>query len=372
MNIHNVLPELTKSYLLERISQEEIAYFYLKIPVNEKTLVGNSFTSPFRNDNNPTCNYYYTDFGKLKLVDYAIGFNGDIFDIVSNKTKLSIKSAQGFVLLLHKIASDFRIHKYTNKEEREKLNINISAYTKEKSLKVIKIIPRKFNRFDDIYWNKQYGITEAYIKAAKIIPVDELWMSDYDGELHRRYRYNAKNPAYAYYGGNENGINIWKVYFPLSTDKRKKFLSNKSFIQGLHLLKPAEFCILTKSYKDVLCYKSFGIQSVALASETLLPTKIQILNITDLFNITVSNMDYDKAGILISNRLKKEHNIPPLMFTKGRYNQPNYGVKDFSDFVAYFGRDKAQELIKITLDKYRPQLDEINTYNYNSLSWLNQ
>lgn len=372
MNIHNVLPELTKSYLLERISQEEIAYYYTKIPVSEKTLIGNSFTSPFRNDNNPTCNYYYTDFGKLKLVDYATDFNGDVFDIVSYKTRISIKSSQGFVLLLHKIASDFRIHKYTNSAERDKLHINITAYTKERTLKIIKVIPRKFNRFDEMYWTKQYGITQEYLRAAIVIPVDELWVSGYDGELYRRYRYNAKNPAYAYYGGKENGINIWKIYFPLSPDRKKKFLSNKSFMQGTHLLKPAEVCVITKSYKDVLCFKSFGLQSVALASESQLPTKVQILPILSLFNICVSVMDYDKAGILMANKLKKEYNIPPLMFTKGRFNQPNYGVKDFSDFISFFGREKAQELLNITLNKYREQLDEINIYHYKSLLWLKQ
>jgi len=341
--------------------------FYTEIPVIDKHFTGNSFLSPLRPDNNPTANYYYTDTNKLKLRDYGISFNGDVFDVISYLTKISIKSSQGFVLLLHKIASDFQIHKYESKEERDILNLNVKNYVEIKSLKGYKVVPRKFNKVDYNYWTLQYGITQDMLRIAKIIPIDELYITDFNGFFYRRYVYSNNNPGYAYYGGTENGVNIWKCYFPFSTDKKKKFTTNKSFIQGEHMLVPAEICVLTKSYKDVLCYKSFGIQAVAVASESSLPDKDFIFKLKSYYNVVISNMDYDTAGIKLSNKLKKIYNIQPVMFTQGKYGSINYGVKDFSDFIKLYGREKALQLLIMTIGNYREDLDNINIINYNIL-----
>jgi len=270
------------------------------------------------------------------------------------------------------IASDFRIHKYKNGEERIKLQLTISEYTKQQSLKVFKVIPRKFNRFDEQYWTKQYGITQEQLRAAKIIPIQEYYLLGFDGYFIKRYSYFSSNPGYAYYGGEENGIKLWRLYFPLVKDKRRKFVVNKAFVQGKHLLRPAQVGLVAKSYKDALCYKSFGIQSLGLASETIILPREDYNDIHPLFDIMASNMDYDRQGIRMANKLKNQYNISPIMFTRGRFHQPDYGVKDFSDFIVAYGRNKAEYLIHNMLDKYQEELEYFNKYNYNSLKWLTQ
>lgn len=368
----SILPKLTRKYILERVKQEEIMEFYNKIPVTDETLIGNSFTSNMREDINPTCNYFYIEDKhkeiRLKLRDWDGSFNGDIFDVASFYTKININTAQGFNLLLHQVAKDFKIHKYTDNKERDKLDFVVAEYIKRKELKVFKVIPRKYNTYDDKYWSK-FDINYNTLKISKIIMIDQLEIEGKDGYLYNVYKYTARDPAYAYYGGNINGINLWRIYFPLR-GKGRKFLSNYAFIQGLHLFLPARVGIITKSYKDVLCLRAFGISAVAVPSETYVMTKDEFFNLKCKCDIILTNFDYDNTGIRLANKYKRIHNCSPLMFTRGRYNQPDYGVKDFSEFREKFGREVTIRLIQSLIDTHRVQLEELNKYNYESLKWI--
>ena len=368
-----VLPELTKKYLLERLTQEEIMEYYTGIPVNNFTLSGNSFKSPIRPDKNPTCNYYYSTDNRgetrLRLKDWNGSFNGDIFDIASHYTKIRTESSQGFKLLLHAIAKDFKIHKYVEGEERAKLEIVIDEYHKRKNLKIFKVIPRKWNEYDKRFWFDKFGIGSELLRIGKVIPVQDLEIEGENGFFNKIYKYYSKDPAYAYYGGSINGITIWKIYFPLRKDRRR-FLTNYGFIQGLHMFQPARVGIITKSLKDVLVYKTFGIEAVAVPSETYVMTKDEFFNIKSKCDIVLTNFDYDRAGILLANKYKRIHNCLPLMFTKGRFNQPDYGVKDFSEFREVFGKEKTNELIASLIEKYYDDIQQLTLYNYESLKWI--
>ncbi len=369
----NILPQLTRSYILQRITQEEIMEYYTGIEVNEYTLIGNSFISPMRIDNNPTCNYYYAinknQQSRLKLRDWNGSFHGDIFDVASYYTKIQINSAQGFNLLLHKIAYDFNIHKYTNGIERMKLEGILEEYTRRIELKIFKVIPRKWNEYDKRYWADRFGIGSDLLRLGKVIPVDILEIEGKDGYFHKQYKYIAKDPAYAYYGGKVNGIIVWKIYFPLR-EGRRRFLTNYAFIQGLDIFEPCKIGIITKSLKDVLTFKTLGVQAIGIPSETYLMSKDEYFDLNSKADILFTNFDYDKAGILLANKYKKVHNCYPIMFTKGRFNQPNFGVKDISEYRNTYGIKKSLELIFSLVESNRALLDYLDNYNYNTLQWI--
>jgi hypothetical protein len=369
-----VLPELTKPYILDRVSQEEIMEFYLNVPVNDKTLQGSSFLSKFRSESNPdvnpTCNYYYSDSGKLRVRDWNGSFKGDCFDVASYFTKINIKTSQGFKLLLNKIAYDFKIHKYATDEERKKFNNLYQQHLTTRELKVFKVVPRVFNKYDANYWQKRYGIDLETLKLGKVIPVLELHIENKEGYLTQIYTYNSYNPAFAYYGGKINGIILWKIYIPLTKDKTKKFITNYSFVQGVHLLKASRIIIITKSYKDVLCYKMYGITAICVPSETFVISKDLMFKLKSLADIVITNFDYDKAGIILARKYKRIHNCYPLMFTRGRFNQPDFGVKDFSEFRETFGHEKTVNLIKTIYNTHEHILDYITNENKRLLSWL--
>lgn len=376
MNKRGIYPKLTVDYILARIAPEDIMGFYTGIPVIDRYFTGNTFCNPFRKDTTPTCNYYYSPVdGKLRMRDYSgrsYGqedrmFNADIFDVVALRHELRTDEKQSFKLILNIIAKDFKIHVYEDPNEIVQFDKFLKNQTSfKKKIKIFKVVPRKWNGADGYYWHTKYGITSAMLNKHKVIPVQELWVEDNKGFLNRTYVYRNNDPAYAYYGGVENGINLWKVYFPFRRhSSQSKTLTNKSFMEGLDTLVPAPIGLITKSKKDVMALDMFNIQSASLASESTPPTPDQVFMLKKTFDFLFSLLDFDRAGIRMAKFLKKHYGIEPLMFTRGWYGSVDYGVKDFSDFREAYGFDKTIEVIKTAFDYYEDCFEYSNKLIYN-------
>lgn len=371
-----LLPKLTKEYILERISQEDIMFKYLQIPVNEETMFGNSFCNPFRKDEDPTCNYYYTA-GKLRIRDFGGDlqdrlYNMDVFDVVGHIHRIKSNDKQGFKIIQNIIAKDFNIHKYKNNQEEIQLldTFLINQKQRTRKLRRIKIVPRAWNRGDEQYWYNKYGIGSNTLQQHKVYAVEAVYMEDYHGDLNMLYEYDYRNPAYAYYGGIEQEIHLWKVYFPLNTNpKFTKILANKQFTQGFDTFLPTRIGVITKSYKDVMVLKQFGVQAVTLSTETSILTADEIFFLKMNCDIVISLLDYDKQGIKMANKLKKIYGIQPLMLTRGRYGKPDYGVKDISDFRERYGRDTTLKIINQAMEYLQDRIDSVNQYRKEIL-WI--
>ena len=377
MNIGGTYPKLTKEYILERITQEEIMFYYLKIPVNETTCVGSSFRNPFREDNNPTCNFYYDTSGKLRLRDFAGDlldrlYNMDVFDVVGRVNNINPNDKQGFKLVQNIIAKDFKIHKYKgNDDEIRKLeDFLVHQKDKKKKIKQIKVVPRAWNRGDEEYWYKKYGISSNTLKRYKVYPVQELYIENNDGYLNHIYSYKYSNPAFAFYGEKEQELHLWKIYFPFHKGTRyNKIISNKQFVHGFEQFLPTRIGVITKSLKDVMLLQEYGIQAVAVSSESTLLAADQMFMLKQYCDIVVSLFDYDAAGIKMANKAKKLYNIQPLMLTRGKYGQPDYGVKDISDFREAYGYNKTKLLINEALNYLSNRIEDANKTRQNCL-WI--
>lgn len=377
-----IYPKLTKQYILDRISQEEIMEKYLGVPVNKETLQGCSVKSPLRVDNSPTCNYWYNENGKLRFRDWSGHFHGDCFDVVAYRLGVGT-SKKEFMLILHTIAKDFRIHKYT--EYNEVINYNnktkefFNAKKKVKSIVIYKIIPRQIEIHDRRYWGR-FNINENILRAYYVYFAQEIYMSKDGLPFVNIYRYNPKDPAYCYYGGKDNrNIDIWKIYFPMRKAKGEiGFLSNGSFLQGKHTLTTDRVCVINKSLKDVMALRSIGIQGVAPSTETSLITKQDYLFLKSRFDFIVSCMDYgiegklDRAGISMAKQLRDIYGITPIMFTNGMFGSKNYTGKDTSDYIQAKG---PQTLINVIIDlhkQYESDFRTLDKYYYNSLKFINE
>lgn len=348
-----IYPKLTKEYILERISQEKIMAYYIGVPVIHDNFIGNSFCNPFRDDKNPTCNYYYDKQNKLRVRDFAGDYldrlyNFDCFDAVGHKHYINSNHKQGFKLVQHIIARDFKINKYEEENNVLEFDEFLNKQTFKKTrLKVIKVVPRAWSKVDELYWYKKYGISSSLLKYFKVIPVEALYVEAANGELYQTYWYKANNVAYAYYGGKEMDIDLWKIYFPFGKQQGKtKIISNKQFEQGLDQFVVSRIGVITKSYKDVILLRKFGICAITLASETTKPKPDTIFMLKQYCDIIISLLDFDRTGISMARFLKKEYNIPPLMLTNGKYNTINYGAKDITDYQEMFGEQKTLELIR--------------------------
>lgn len=371
-----VLPTLNKEYILSKITQEQIFEHYLGIPVYTGGLI--KVPRILRIDNNPTASFYYSNNGKLRFRDFA-GFWGDCFDLVAFLSQVNSNDKRSFMIVLDRIAKDFKIHKYDgNHGEPTTKTFDVRDFKhKIKIKKKIEVRPRNFTQRDAQFWLagniKKSSLDKYYCR-----PCEYIWI---DGEL--KYSNNPYDPAYAYYfGKDDNGINEFRIYFPFR--KEYRFLSNCSPLQGLKQLEPDYIGVITKSYKDVMSLNSFNIQAVAPSSESVLISKDDWFKLKYTCSHWFSLMDYDVQGIKMAKKLRDEYNIQPLFFSrhfkdgnKNRitemrkfpklyFNYIDYGVKDFFEFVEKSGIDKVKETIIQTKEMYEERFEQIdNSININ-------
>jgi hypothetical protein len=380
MNL-GILPNLTKDYILSNITQEQIFEHYLGISVEIDKLI--KVPSILRIDKNPTASFYYNINGKLRFRDLSGGFWGDCFDLVGYLSQVNANNKRGFAFILEKIAKDFGLHKYSKEYLTTIKTINVESFgeSNKKTKKVIEIKSRPFNNIDASFWIKgnikKSGLDEYYVKACEYI-----WLNN-----DLIYTFNINDPAYAYYFGTDNnGVKDIRIYFPFR--KEYRFISNCSPLQGYKQLQPDYIGIITKSYKDVISLKSFGIQSVAPSSESILLSKDDWYKIKYTCSHWFSLMDYDITGIKMMYKLRKAYNIQPLYFSnlnlfksddknrtiikKGKIFKEgsNFGVKDFFEFVEKSGTDKVKETIIQTKELYIDNLEQIDNDINNNLQFL--
>lgn len=331
--------EITKDYILRRVSEESIMEYYLQIPIK----LGAMIRSPIRKDINPTCNFSYYR-GRLRMRDWTELRAYDCFDIVRIKHNCNYGEA------LHIIANDFNIMSLrADSNLQEKINKLLQTENKEKKLIQVKI--QEFTSVDLNYLS-QYGITQEIAEYFKCYSIKYLWI-----EGKALYQYSEEDPILGYYLGNAiNGEERWKIYFPFrprSDRKRPRFICNTNRINGwVQIPHEGDHLVLTKSMKDVMTLYRLGITSIAMQNEATLIYKYIVDELRDRFENIFSLYDFDRPGVRMARLLRKAYNIQPFFLTNGKFNSQNYEAKDISDYVKNNGVYKAQKLIHSIRDSY--------------------
>lgn len=373
-----ILPTLDKSYILSQITQEQIFELYF----NHKVETGLMLRCPSvirTNDDNPSFSYYYSVNGKLRGQDFAGYFHGDCFDAVAKALHLNSKDSKSFNLILDRIARDFRLHKYSDKEFiNSGMTFDPREAVKHKSKALIQFKPREWNKIDEDFWWAG-NINRKILAKGRVFPCEFIYLNN-----QLVYTLVPKDPAYAYFF-SQNEI---KIYFPFR--KNYRFLSNSSYLQGKDILEPSEIGIITKSYKDVLSLRSFGISAIAPSSETVPISKEDWDQVKHSCNHWFSLYDFDRTGILMSRKIRNLYGVQPLFFSQykilqnkleskaGEYmglklaeNFRSFAtVKDFYDYVKGFGKLNAESLIESIRNKYEERFENYEIEMYNNLNWL--
>lgn len=218
-------------------------------------------------------------------------------------------------------------------------NKEIEKLKEKKGKKHIRISRGNWNK-EQIDYLKSYHLDSKTCNRFNIHPVDTVFL---EGRIH--YKYNPYDPALAYYFGDNNGEERWKIYF----FKRKnsfRFLGNTNRINGwIQLPQTHKYIVLTKSLKDVACLSLFDIPAIAMQNETTLPYDYIIEELKTRFDHIYSLYDYDKTGLYLSKQLQELYGIKPFFFK----NIPD--VKDFSDYLKKNGKQKTLRLINYVLVK---------------------
>jgi hypothetical protein len=312
-----LLPDLTKTYLLEKVSQEEIMERYTGI---SSIQVGVKYNVPPHirpGDENPSFQFKYNIHGRLRATDFAGSFNGDCFDVAASYFSLNTSVKRDFNELLHRIARDFRVHKYSSEKNVKGKPIQIDVPIRPKIVYIPEF--RKWNYSDTLWWNLRFTEEELYFN--RIFAIQAIWTINSNIP---EYSYNKYDPCYGYLIGKDSatGIEEWKFYFPLRKreDKFKsRFISNGHSIQGITRIRKSEYGIVTKSYKDAALLKRFSlfgtsIQAVALPSESFILRENQVKYLSTFWNKIIINCDYDPTGLHNMWEHRKRYGFFPVTF----------------------------------------------------------
>lgn len=319
---------ITKEVLLKAHSQETYLEHYLGIPVKKGL-----FVNPLRNDKNPTASFYQNKNGDIIFKDFGTSFSGNFITVVMEKFNCNYRSA------LLKIAEDFDLKGKSLDFKEVKKNESHFVYN---GVSNIQVQIQDFSK-SELKWWKQYGITESILKKYNVYSCKHVFLN---GRITSESTEDF--PIFGYYMGTDDK-ELWRIYYPRRTSYR--FLSNTSSnkIQGLAQLPTrGKLLVITKSMKDVMCLRSFGIYAIAPNSENLFINDEVLEDLKKKFKKIVVFYDNDLAGISNMNKIRKKH--PELYYF---YIKRSYNAKDISDFVKMYGKSETKEFIKYQLYKLK-------------------
>lgn len=308
-NLEPAEQKITKELLLNKNSEETYMEHYLGIPVKKGL-----FKSPLRKDSKPTASFFRNKKGDLIFHDFRGDFYGNFISVVMELFQCSYYKA------LKIIANDFGINNYKNYEKHEsKIEYSGIIFKETQSTSIIQVEKKEFSQKELDWWDS-FGISKTTLNKYKVVSCSSIFLN---GQYFTSS--SDKSPIFGYYGGKKDGIELWRIYMP--TKKTFRFLSNwsSSIIQGSkQLIESGDYCILSKSLKDVMLLHEFNFISCAPNAESITISKSQFDKLNQKFNNIIIFFDNDLAGVQGAHRYKKQFNCK-CIFIKRKY------AKDISD-----------------------------------------
>lgn len=311
--------------ILERVDEYTLYCSYLEF----EPLIGAKYESPVRlalghkPDGSPSFGLYERKLGRgvheFMWKDMALGVHGDIFDLVKTICKFETRRRA-----MQQVLIDAGIME----GERSRPIIDFSRPVFQ-GCADITVASRKFNNGERHYWDR-INVGEALLSEYNTTAVKMYWL--YEDQVAPRF---PRSMCFAYRMWDK-----YQLYFPQEV-KKYKFRSdfNEACVPGyLQLRYNSPLLIITKSFKDVICLRSFGYEAVAPRGESvLLPSEF----------IGYANSRYRRILILFDNDGKHKGDeypyekiyVPKLIETD----------KDPTDFCTNHGvRETSEMLYSIT------------------------
>ena len=313
--------------ILRRLPEELIYEKYLG---GQQVSLKKHVKSPFRKDPVPSLSFIKSrNSGLLLWRDWGDAIQTSpqwVFAFVMRYYNCSLSEALDY------IENDFMLGQAPSRVILSKHNLQ----EKKKSKKVISFNKKPLSLVDKRFWNG-YGISIVTLNKYKVIPVKDVFL---DGTFIKRSTSNR--PIYAFDIRHKGEI-YYKIYDPLTNDKRYKWLFNGSqdALLGFDQLpSTGNYVIMTKSLKDVMSLYEYGIPSFSLQSENIILDKELYTKLKARFEKVILFYDNDEAG-------KRGSSIMSNAFMLDQIFIPDkYQVKDISDFIKSYGKDEGEKLMK--------------------------
>lgn len=357
--------DLTKNYVLSKVTQEQIFSLYFDIDINtiNRCIKYNSLIkSTIRNnDFDGSMGFAYNNRGKLKCRDFGGYFWGDCFDAVAfvlnteSDRIYNVSNKRDFYDILKHISISFSAFFYGG-TINEELNSSIKqslAKARDKDT-IIELVPRNFDYSDKVIWDK-WRIDYNFLYNNGVIPVDQYYINR-SSNPEPKYYYDSSDPCYAYILGiNSRGTCLIKLYFPLRDRKhRSKFITNASCLEGLRNIDlniEYDLILITKSSKDRLAIGNhlfnnnilgLTIGVVNLSSENKILSELEYKFLLDRVRgdstKLLSLYDFDTTGRRCAKETLLRYRIPYIFITNGEFNLNDYEAKDFAELVEKYDK----------------------------------
>lgn len=317
-----IIPDITEQQLLERVDEYSLFCFYLEF----QPVLGSKYRSKLRpNDTDPSFGvferkthktYGGKDFpNEFLWKDQGLpGKNfGDIFDLVQILFNLPTR-----LNALWKICADFGLGE-SYEVEKQLIKIDPIRVPPTK----ITIQSREFLDRDLKYW-KKYNITPEILKEYNCTAVKLYKLNDEQTTASAPYQCYAYRISTRY--------QLYQPFLP----KDRKFRNNwiESDVPGWNQLQRQPICFNTKSYKDVMCLRSFGYNAVSPRGENILLPEGHIKTLEKEFELVITLFDND--GKHSADKYPFPQAFVPL----------DSGTKDITDFCAKYGNSETSNLLK--------------------------
>lgn len=302
--------------------------------------INKDFKSEFYTDNNPSCRIYQKNNNRLAYKDFGgSGEHLNPYEYVMKKHTCTFKEA------LKIIANDFNLLKVgpVTKPSFILGEFNIEVKKVEKS--TISIVSRNWNLTDYKYWYNNYNITFDWLDSYEVIPCEYVYL--HKGEKTIVFQNTKENPIYAY-RFTIDGKYVYKVYFPLHPDKKRKWLfsGTSDCIEGFDQLPyHDDLLIITKSLKDVICCRLCGYSAISLQGESNKLSKELVEKLKKRFKKFVIFYDNDNQGIISANKITENYGFKSIII------DPNDKSKDLSDYIKNNGLNQAKTMLNKLLNE---------------------
>jgi len=315
LDFENAIIPTSKEDILSKISESEIFERYCKDYDED----GGMFCSSLRDDKHPTCKIY-TSSGSVRYKDFGTGDNFNCWGYVMEKFSCTYQEA------LNIISNDFNISQCVVNMKPKVIVLNDEFKPKPR----IEIIKQPWNIEDYKFWS-EYGISFELLSEYNVVSVKSVLL--YKDKNRYIFESRKNNPKYAYIFYDST-----KIYSPYGS-KLEKWLYDGEMdnIEGFDQLPDySEIIILTKSLKDVMCYKTLGVSAISLPSESSRLTNSILGRLRSKCSKLIINLDNDEQGMRATSKIHENYNFKSFYIDK---------EKDLSDYVKKYGMESARIMI---------------------------
>lgn len=313
--------------ILERVDEYALYCHYLKF----QPVIGGKTAAPdglrlamgLKHDNSPSFGIYTRKYGpgfhEFLWKDQAAGIHGDVFDLV--KTMYRYRDRHDALL---KVMADFGLG--GTAPASDVADLTVIPERKYSEPVDLSVKSRPFTLRDLLYW-KQFHITQELLQYYNVTAIGCYWIT-------------LKQTAPDYPRGIGFAYRIWdkyQFYFPYA-EKRFRFRHDwaEAYIPGhCQLQYDQPMLIITKSYKDVMCLRSFGYEAVAPRGESVVLPQLAI---------NYYKKRYSKILVLFDNDMKHKgdaYEFPKVYIPRTLRADD----KDASDFCSHHGYEPTAEML---------------------------